>query len=75
MTDIEILAREVLEMMSLQEIHKKNNLTARYLSKKIDPEELHKSFSEMITAQRKVYDMCCDILGIDEDYEGNTEKQ
>lgn len=75
MTDIEILAREVLEMMSLQEVHKKNNLTARYLSKKIDPEELNKSFREMITAQRKVYDMCCDILGIDEDYESDTEKQ
>lgn len=67
MTDIEILATEVLNMMSLQERHKKNNLTARYLSKKVDPEELHKSFSEMVTAQRKVYEMCKDILGIEEE--------
>lgn len=67
MTDIEILATEVLNMMSLQERHKKNNLTARYLSKKVDPEELHKSFCEMVTAQRKVYEMCKDILGIEEE--------
>lgn len=67
MTDIEILAQEVLEMMSLQERHKKNNLTARYLSKKIDPEELHKSFCEMKTAEAKVYEMCKDVLGIEED--------
>ena len=67
MSDIEILARDVLEMMSLQERHKKNNLTAKYLSKKIDPEEIHKSFCEMITAQRKVYEMCVDILGIEEE--------
>ena len=67
MTNIEILAREVLGMMSLQERHKKNNLTARYLSKKVDPEELHKSFSEMVDAQRKVYEMCMDILGIEEE--------
>lgn len=67
MTDIEILATEVLNMMSLQERHKKNNLTARYLSKKVDPEELHVSFYEMVTAQRKVYEMCKDILGIEEE--------
>ena len=67
MSNIEILAREVLEMMSLQERHKKNNLTARYLSKKVDPEELHKSFCEMVDAQRKVYEMCMDILGIEEE--------
>jgi hypothetical protein len=67
MTDIEILAREVLDMMTLQEKHKKNNLTAKYLSKKIDPEEIHKSLCEMISAQRKVYEMCVDILGLEEE--------
>ena len=67
MSDIEILARAVLEMMDLQEKHKKNNLTARYLSKKIDPEEIHKSFCDMIMAQRKVHEMCLDILGIGEE--------
>ena len=67
MKDIEILAREVLNMMSLQETHKKNNITAKYLSKKIDPEELHNSFLDMVKAQRKVYKMCVDILGIEEE--------
>ena len=67
MNDIEILAREVLNMMSLQETHKKNNITAKYLSKKIDPEELHNSFLEMVKAQSKVYKMCVDILGIEEE--------
>lgn len=67
MTDIEILAREVLNMMSLQETHKKNNLTAKYLSKKIDPEEMHNTFLEMVEAQRKVYAICVDILGIEEE--------
>ena len=67
MTDIEILASEVLDMLALQETHKKNNITAKYLSKKIDPEELHNSFLEMVEAQRKVYRMCVDILGIEEE--------
>ena len=67
MSDIEILAREVLNMLSLQETHKKNNLTAKYTSKKVDPEELHNSFLEMVEAQRKVYAMCVDVLGIEED--------
>lgn len=67
MTDIEILATAVMEMMSLQEKHKKNNLIARYQSKRIDPDELHKSFHEMITAQRKVYNMCKDILRMEEE--------
>lgn len=69
MKDIEILASEVLDMLALQETHKKNNLTAKYLSKKIDPEELHNSFLEMVEAQRKVYAMCVDILGIEEEEE------
>ena len=67
MNDIEILAREVLNMLSLQEEHKKNNITAKYLSKKIDPEELHNSFLEMVEAQSRVYRMCMDILGIEEE--------
>ena len=67
MSDLEILARDVLEMMSLQERHKKNNITAKYMPKKADPEELHKSFNEMVDAQRKVYAMCVDILGIEEE--------
>ena len=67
MNDIEILAREVLNMMSLQETHKKNNITAKYLSKTIDPEELHNRFLEMVKAQRRVYAMCMDILGIEEE--------
>lgn len=67
MTDIEILAREVLDMMALQEKHRKNNLTTKYLSKKIDLEELHKGFCEMRSAQRKVYEMCVDILGLEEE--------
>ena len=71
MNDIEILAREVLNMMSLQEEHKKKNLTAKYLSKKVDPEELHNSFCEMVKAQRRVYEMCIDILGIEEENNGN----
>ena len=67
MKDIELLASEVLNMMSLQETHKMNNITAKYLSKKIDPEELHNSFLEMVKAQSKVYKMCVDILGIEEE--------
>lgn len=67
MNDIEILASEVLNMLSLQEEHKKNNLTAKYLSKKVDPEELHNSFCEMVNAQRRVYAMCMDVLGIEEE--------
>ena len=54
-------------MLSLQETHKKNNITAKYLSKKIDPEELHNSFLEMVEAQSRVYRMCMDILGIEEE--------
>ena len=67
MNDIELLASNVLNMLALQETHKKNNLTAKYLSKKIDPEELHNSFLEMVEAQSRVYRMCMDILGIEED--------
>lgn len=55
-------------MMSLQERHKKKSLTTRYLSKKVDLEELHKSFCEMKTAEAKVYEMCKDILGIEEEF-------
>ena len=67
MNDIELLASEVLNMLALQEIHKKNNITAKYLSKKVDPEELHNSFLEMVKAQSRVYRMCMDVLGIEED--------
>lgn len=67
MNDIELLASNVLNMLALLETHKKNNLTAKYLSKKIDPEELHNSFLEMVEAQSRVYRMCMDILGIEED--------
>ena len=67
MSDIEILASEVLNMLSLQETHKKNNLTAKYTSKKVDPEELHNSFLEMVKAERRVCQICMDILGIEEE--------
>lgn len=54
-------------MLALQEEYKKNNLTAMYLSKKVAPEELHNSFCEMANAQSRVYAMCVDILGIEEE--------
>ena len=67
MNDIEILAREVLNMISLQEEHKVNNLTAKYCSKKVDTEEMHNTFLDMLKAEIRVREMCMDILGIEEE--------
>lgn len=67
MNDIEILASEVLNMMSLQEEHKVNSLTAKYTSKKVDADEMHNTFCEMLKAQKRVREMCVDILGIEDE--------
>ena len=65
MTDIEILAHEVLEMMSLQVDCDKMIHAGLY--RKVDCEDMATAYSEMRDAEHKVQEMCKDILGIEED--------
>ena len=66
MTDIEILARAVLDMRALQErmqifqYKKKSNIH-------VDQDEYHETLHQMRKAEKKVYAMCLDILGVEEE--------
>ena len=68
MTNIEILAREVLNMRSLQVEYEKLCRAKRYgIYKKVEAEELSNAYSQMRDAEQKVREMCMDILGIEEE--------
>ena len=66
MTDIEILARAVLDMRALQEkiqifqYKKKANIH-------VDQDEFHETHLQMREAEKKVHTMCLDILGVEEE--------
>lgn len=69
MTDIETLAREVLNMRSLQIEYAKFAHAKRYgVYRKVDSEEMAKTYSEMRDAEHRVQEMCKDILGIEEEF-------
>ena len=65
MNDIELLASEVLNMMSLQMEYEK--ISHARLYRKVDCEAVAKAYSEMRDAQHKVQEMCKDVLGIEEE--------
>ena len=65
MTDIEILAQEVLTMRVLQIEYEKMSHARLY--RKVDCEAVAKAYSEMHDAEHKVQEMCKDILGIEEE--------
>ena len=68
MTNTEILAREVLNMRSLQVEYEKLCRAKRFgIYKKVKAEELAKTYSQMRDAEQKVREMCMDILGIEEE--------
>lgn len=68
MTDIEILAQEVLEMRSLQIEYSKLMHANRYgVYRKVDKEELAETYKKMRDAEKKVHEMCLDILGVEEE--------
>ena len=62
MTDIDFLAREVLNMRSLQIEYEKMSHARLY--RKVDCEAVAKAYSEMRDAEHRVQEMCKDILGI-----------
>lgn len=65
MTDIEILAQEVLTMRVLQIEYEKMSHARLY--RKVDCEAVAKAYSEMRDAEHRVQEMCKDILGIEEE--------
>ena len=65
MTDIEILAQEVLTMRVLQIEYEKMSHARLY--RKVDCEAVAKAYSEMRDAEHKVQEMCKDILGFEEE--------
>ena len=65
MNDAEMLAREVLNMRSLQ--IKYSELMHRIKVKKIDREELAEAYSKMRESEKKVHAMCLDIIGVEEE--------
>ena len=65
MTDIEILAHEVLTMRALQIEYEKMSHARLY--RKVDCEAVAKAYSEMRDAEHRVLEMCKDILGIEEE--------
>lgn len=65
MNDAEMLAREVLNMRSLQ--IKYSELMHRRKVKKIDGEELAEAYSKMRESEKKVHAMCLDIVGVEEE--------
>lgn len=65
MTDIEILAYDVLNMRFLQVEYEKMSHARLY--RKVDCEAVAKAYSEMRDAEHKVQEMCKDILGIEEE--------
>lgn len=68
MTDIDILAQEVLNMRALQMEYEKMSNAKRYgVYRKVDSEEMAKAYSEMRDAEHRVQEMCKDVLGINEE--------
>lgn len=68
MTDIEILATEVLNMRALQVEYESLCRAKRFgIYKKVEAEELAETYSQMRDAEHKVQEMCKDILGIEEE--------
>lgn len=68
MTDIEILAHEVLTMRALQVDYDKMSNAKRYgVYRKVDSEEMAKTYSLMRDAEHRVQEMCKDVLGIEEE--------
>ena len=65
MTNIEILANEVLNMRFLQ--IKYSELMHRRKMRQVDGEELAETYSQMRDAEQKVQALCLDVVGIDED--------
>ena len=65
MTNIEILANEVLNMRFLQ--IKYSELMHRRKMRQVDGEELAETYSQMRDAEQKVHALCLDVVGIDED--------
>ena len=67
MNNIELLATEVLNMRSLQIEHSKLKNANRYgVYRKVDKEELAEAYKKMRDAEKKVHEMCLDILGVEE---------
>lgn len=66
MTDIEILAHEVLIMRSLQ-IEYSELMHRKQFNPRIDGESLAKAYSLMRDAEHRVKEMCKDVLGIEEE--------
>lgn len=66
MTDIEILAHEVLNMRILQ-IEYSELMHRKQFNPRIDGETLAKAYSLMRDAEHKVQEMCKDILGVEEE--------
>lgn len=66
MTDIEILAQEVLNMRILQ-IEYSEQMHRKQFNPRIDGETLAKAYSQMRDAEHKVLEMCKDILGVEEE--------
>ena len=66
MTDIEILAHEVLNMRGLQ-IEYSELMHRKQFNPRIDGETLAKAYSLMRDAEHRVQEMCKDILGINEE--------
>ena len=72
MERIEILAREVLNMRALQIEYQKLKRAQKFRIKNIDGEELARVHHQMRDAERKVHEMCLDVVGIDEDIDYGT---
>ena len=66
MTDIEILAHEVLTMRSMQ-IEYSELMHRKQFNPRIDGETLAKAYSNMRDAEHRVQEMCKDVLGIEEE--------
>ena len=66
MTDIEILARAVLDMRALQE-GVKHLRYRKKLNIHVDQDEYHETLHQMRKAEKKVHAMCLDILGVEEE--------
>ena len=66
MTDIEILARAVLDMRALQE-RVKHFQYRKKLNIHVDQDEFHETRLQMREAEKKVHTMCLDVLGVEEE--------
>lgn len=66
MTDIEILARAVLDMRALQE-RVKHFQYRKKLKIHVDQDEFHETLYQMRKTEEKVHAMCLDVLGVEEE--------